>query len=137
MQTGKELGMTVLISAQDSSRMSAQLDWVDPAMPGVQIAAVNGFELVVHRLSMVAAQIRVSVEGFTFRAELEREQMQALTDSLRGRQAPAPIQMSCYDEALRDYIRIDADTVATQPVYFVNESNPGILLSASGTAISE
>ncbi|MDM2402653.1 hypothetical protein PP613_26850 [Mycobacteroides abscessus] len=80
MQTGKELGMTVLISAQDSSRMSAQLDWVDPAMPGVQIAAVNGFELVVHRLSMVAAQIRVSVEGFTFRAEFICRRVRGVSD---------------------------------------------------------
>lgn len=136
MLTGKELGMTIRFGAEDVTRLGELLAQPGPDLARAQAVSVNGFEVQMSRVGQVC-EVQVRVPGFVFAAHLGSEQMGALAAGLSGGQAPLPVQMSCFDEGLGDYIRIDEHTVATQPVYFVNAANPGIALSASGTAISE
>lgn len=137
MHTGKELGMTVILSAQDAAKLAAALSPATVAMGQLRLTATNGFELSVERPSPGTTRVSAGLPGFTFTADLATSAAIALSSSLTGEASPAPVEMSCYDDGLGDYIRIDASTVATQPVYFLNEAHPGIAQFASGTAVSE
>lgn len=137
MHTGKELGMTVILSVQDATRLAAALSPAVAAMGQLRLTTTNGFELTVERPTLGTTRMSAGMAGFTFTADLADLAAIELGSSLMGETSPTPVQMSCYDDGLGDYIRTDPATVATQPVYFLNEAHPGIAQSASGTAISE
>ncbi|WP_132900696.1 hypothetical protein [Mycobacteroides abscessus] len=129
--------MTVILSAQDASKLAAALSPAGTAMGQLRLTTTNGFELTVDRPTPGTTRVSAGLPGFTFTADLATLAASALSSSLMGEASPAPVEMSCYDDGLGDYIRIDPNTVATQPVYFLNEAHPGIAQSASGTVISE